>query len=163
MKDILKIYTINNIEEEKFLRKISKDVTVQDINSSDFQSFLDNLIETAKKIVTEEGYSAAGLAAIQVGVDKNVFCILKENSKEFELMINPVIKPIKKEQSTGLEGCLSVPKTEGRVSRYKKIKVKYQDRNGKVVKNIFSNQEAREIQHEYDHTKGILFIDKLID
>jgi len=163
MREILKIYTINNKQEEKFLRKISKEVNKKDINSPEFQSFLDDFLFTAEKVVTEEGYSAAGLAAIQVGEDKNVFCILREDSKEFELMINPVIKTIKKEQAVGLEGCLSVPKTEGKVLRYKKIKVKYQDRNGKVVKGIFSNQEAREIQHEYDHTKGVLFIDKLVD
>jgi peptide deformylase len=92
-----------------------------------------------------------------------VFCILKEDSSEFEIMINPEFKVIKNEKSVDIEGCLSVPHKEGNVSRFKKIKVKYLDRNGKVQKGIFSGQEAREIQHEYDHTQGILFIDKLED
>lgn len=163
MSNILKIYTIENPKENKFLRKISKDVTKEEINSKEFQSFLDDLLYTAKKIVTQEGYSAAGLAAIQIGIDKKVFCILKEDINDFEIMINPKIKVINTTEVIGVEGCLSVPKKEGKVSRFKKIKVKYQNRDGKNLKGIFSNQEAREIQHEYDHTQGILFIDKLVD
>lgn len=163
MSNILKIYTIENLKEKNFLRKISKDVTKEEINSKEFQSFLDDLLYTAKKIVTQEGYSAAGLAAIQIGIDKKVFCILKEDINDFEIMINPKIKVINTTEVIGVEGCLSVPKKEGKVSRFKKIKVKYLDRDGKSLKGIFSNQEAREIQHEYDHTQGILFIDKLVD
>jgi len=78
-------------------------------------------------------------------------------------MINPQIKIFNKTQVLGVEGCLSVPNREGRVSRYKKIKVKYLNRDGNIEKKIFTNQEAREVQHEYDHTEGILFIDKIID
>ncbi len=163
MSNILKIYTIENQKESEFLRKISKEVTKEEINSKEFQLFLDDLLHTAKKIVTQEGYSAAGLAAIQVGIDKKVFCILREDINDFEIMINPKIKVINTTEVIGIEGCLSVPKKEGKVSRFKKIKVKYTNRDGKNLKGIFSNQEAREIQHEYDHTQGILFIDKLVD
>lgn len=163
MSKILKIYTIGNPKERKFLRKASAEVTKEELISEEFQLFLDNLLYTAKKIVTQEGYSAAGLAAIQVGIDKKVFCILKEDSNDFEIMINPKIKVINSTEIIGVEGCLSVPKKEGKVSRFKKIKVKYQNRDGKNLKGIFSNQEAREIQHEYDHTEGVLFIDKLVD
>lgn len=163
MRNNLKIFTIEDKNEEKFLKESSKDVTIEDLNSEQFQSFLDDFLHTAKNVMTEEGYSAAGLAAVQVGLHKNIFCILKDDSKEFEIMINPEIKILKNEKVVGTEGCLSVPKREGKVARYKKIKVKYLDREGKIKKGIFSNQEAREIQHEDDHTKGILFIDKLVD
>ena len=159
----LKILTIKDKKEELFLRKKSKDVTKEEFPNSEFQAFLDDLVFTAYEVETEDGYSAAGLAAIQVGVDKRVFCILREDTGTFEIMINPVIKPVKHEQVVGLEGCLSVPNKEGKVSRLKKIKVKFQDRNGNIKKGIYSNQEAREIQHEYDHTQGVLFIDKLVD
>lgn len=159
----LKIYTIKDKKEEEFLRQSSQDLTIEEIKSKEFQNFLKDLQFTAKNVLTEEGYSAAGLAAVQVGLHKNVFCILKEDSEEFEIIINPSIKILKDEKVLATEGCLSVPNREGRVARYKKIKVKYLDKEGKVKKNIFSNQEAREIQHEYDHTKGVLFIDKLAD
>lgn len=163
MSNILKIYTIEDKKEEQILRKVSKDVSLDEILSKDFQQFLDALILTAQKVKTAEGYSAAGLASIQVGIDKRVFCILREESGEFEIMINPEIKILKDDRVIDIEGCLSVPNKEGRVSRNKKIKVKYLDRNGKVKKAVFRNQEAREIQHEYDHLEGILFTDKLSD
>jgi len=163
MSKILKIYTIDNPSQKNFLRKVSNTVTKEEIQTEEFQKFLDDLIYTAENVLTDDGYSAAGLSAVQVGVDKKVFCILKEDNGKFEIMINPEIKIVKKERLIDIEGCLSVPHKEGRVSRLKKIKVKYLDRNGKVQKGLFSGQEAREIQHEYDHTQGILFIDKLED
>ena len=163
MSKVLQIYTIEDKKEEQLLRKVSKEVKKDEILGKEFQLFLDDLILTAQKVKTTEGYSAAGLASIQVGIDKRVFCILKEESGEFEIMINPEIKLLKDEKVIDIEGCLSVPNKEGRVSRYKKIKVKYLDRNGKIKKGVFRNQEAREIQHEYDHLEGILFTDKLVD
>ncbi len=163
MLKILEIYTIEDSKQRNFLRKTSRNVTLEEIHDKKFQAFLDNLLYTAENVLTDDGYSAAGLSAIQVGVDKKVFCFLKEDSKQFEIMINPEIKIIKDEKVIDIEGCLSVPHKEGRVSRFKKIKVKYLDRNGKVQKGTFSGQEAREIQHEFDHTQGVLFIDKLED
>lgn len=163
MRKILKIYTIKDKKEEKVLRKVSKEVSKDEILSREFQLFLDDLLFTAQEVETEEGYSSAGLASIQVGVDKRVFCILKESSGEFELMINPEIKILNNDKVVDVEGCLSIPNFEGRVSRYKKVKVKYLDREGKTQKAVFKNQEAREIQHENDHLDGILFTDKLSD
>jgi len=160
---ILKIYTIEDKKEEELLRKVSKEVSKSEILSKEFQIFLDDLLFTAQEVKTQEGYSAAGLASIQVGIDKRVFCILKEDSGEFEIMINPEFKPINDERFIDLEGCLSIPNREGRVSRFKKVKVKYLDRKGKIRKAVFRNQEAREIQHEYDHLEGVLFTDKLSD
>lgn len=163
MSKILKILTIQNSKEEKFLRTKSDNVLKEEIKSKEFQNFLDDLINTAQEVLTEDGYMAVGLAAVQVGVLKNVFCILDEHSEKFLIMINPEITTHKPTQILGLEGCLSVPGKEGTVSRYKKIKVKYMDRNGVIKRKLFTNQEAREIQHEFDHTQGILFIDKLVD
>lgn len=163
MAKILKIFTIKDSEEEKLLRKKSVNVSVEEIKSEEFKNFLDDLILTAEKAVTDEGYTAAGLAAVQVGILKNVFCILQDDTKEFLIMINPQIKIFNSTKVLGVEGCLSVPNREGKVHRYKKVKVKYLNRDGNVEKRIFSNQEAREIQHEYDHTEGILFTDILID
>jgi peptide deformylase len=157
------IYTVENPNEKTFLRKVSKDITKNDIQNKEFQSFLDDLIFTAENVVTEEGYTAIGLSAIQVGRDQNVFCFLKENTSTFELMLNPKIDIIKPTQSIEIEGCLSIPKVEGKVARFTKIKVTYLDRKGKRKRGIFKNLEAREIQHEYDHTKGVLFTDKVID
>jgi len=63
-------------------------------------------------------------------------------------------------KETSEEGCLSVPNVYGKVSRYKKIKVKAIDENGKPLEFIAKNFFAKIIQHEIDHLNGILFIDK---
>ena len=162
MGKMLRILQVNNKEDLEFLRKISKNVSLDEIKTEKFQAFLDDLIYTAKNTETEEGYKAAGLAAVQVGQDICVFTILRDTG-EFEIMINPQIKVIKPTCIIGEEACLSIPNTLGNVERVKKIKVVYIDRDGKKRKEIFSNWEAREILHEYDHLEGVLFTDKLVD
>lgn len=159
---MLKILQVDNKQDLKILRKVSKEVSKEEIESSTFQSFLDDLIHTAKNTETEEGYRVAGLAAIQAGKDIRAFCILNEDGG-FKVMINPKIKVIKDELIIDKEACLSIPNRVGNVARVKKIKVQYLNRDGKKEKGIFSNWEAREILHEYDHLEGILFTDKLID
>ncbi len=158
----LRILQIDNKKDLSILRKVSKNVKPEDIKDPSFQQFLDNLIYTAKNTETEEGYRVAGLAAVQVGKEIRTFCYLKQN-EEFEIMINPEIKVIKEDLVIGTEACLSIPNRTGNVPRYKKIKVTYLDREGKKRKERFSNWEAREILHEYDHLDGILFTDKTVD
>jgi peptide deformylase len=153
---------VDNKEDLKTLREVSKVVKKEDINKPEFQKFLDDLIYTAQNTETEEGYRVAGLAAIQVGRKERIFCILSD-SEEFEIMINPEIQILKDRQIIGTEACLSIPNRVGDVSRYRKIKVIYLDRNGKRQKKKFVDWEAREIQHEYDHLEGILFTDILVD
>lgn len=160
MPKLLNIYTIRDKKEEKFLRKTSREVSLDTLKSKEFQSFLDDLLFTAKNVVTEEGYKAAGLAAVQVGKHYKVFCILEDDSNEFELLINPKIEIQSTLQMKCKEGCLSVPLVEKEVNRFKKVRVSYLDREGKKIKRTFTNYEACEIQHEYDHTEGILFIDR---
>ncbi len=161
MGKILKIYTVGDKKEEKFLREISKDLSLEEIKSDRFQTFFDDLLFTAKNVTTQEGYIAAGLAAVQVGKHYNVFCILEEDSRDFFLMINARIEILNTLQSIEKEGCLSIPGVEEPVRRFKKIRATYLDREGKKNRKIFTEYEAREIQHEYDHTQGILFTDRI--
>jgi peptide deformylase len=157
---MLRILQTTNKKDLEMLRKVSEEVSIKEIKTPEFQQFLDNLVYTAQNTKTEEGWDSAGLAAIQVGKAIRVFCFLKENGG-FDIMINPEIKEITDNTDIQTEACLSIPKTVGNVERLKKIKVTYLDRNGNRKKERFSNWEAREIQHEYDHLEGILFTDKL--
>lgn len=161
MGKILKIYTVEDKKEEKFLRELSKEVSLEEIKSDEFQTFLDDLLFTAQNVTTQEGYIAAGLAAVQVGKHYNMFCILEEDSRDFYTMINPKIEILNTLQSSEKEGCLSIPGVEKPVRRFKKIRVTYLDRQGKKNRKVFTEYEAREIQHEYDHTQGILFTDRI--
>ena len=162
MSKKLRVLQSDNEKDLKILREVSKNVEKEEIKSASFQSFLDDLIYTAQNTETEEGYRVAGLAAIQVGKDIRVFCILNDDD-EFEIIINPEIKVLKDKELIATEACLSIPHIQGNVARYKKIRVSYLDRQGLRRKEKFIDWEAREIQHEYDHLEGILFTDKLVD
>ena len=107
-----------------------------------------------------------GLAAIQVAVAKQVLILNipdedgeqpKENLIE---MINPIIV-CKEGETVYQEGCLSVPSFYEDIIRYEYVTVNYQDRYGNTQTIEAGELLSIAIQHEMDHLKGILFIDRL--
>ena len=157
MSKPLRILTIDSKKDEKVLRTPSKDVTLEEIGSEEFQKFLENLLLTAK--LSEE--PAGGIAASQVGVNKNVFFLLNYDTNEWEVFINPEVEPIGFVKTSVEESCLSVPNVEEEVLRYKNIKIKYLNRVGKKRTKKYQDLNAVTIQHEKDHLDGILFIDRI--
>ena len=59
------------------------------------------------------------------------------------------------------EGCLSIPAVAEEVERSWTIIIEYLDRDFQPHTRTFSGATARMIQHEYDHTEGILYLDYL--
>lgn len=57
------------------------------------------------------------------------------------------------------EGCLSNPDLSQSVKRPRPITIEYVTLDFKKQTGIFSGTTARMIQHEYDHTDGILYLD----
>ena len=165
MRNVLKILTINNPEEEKILRTTSRDVNQEEIKSDEFSKFLDQLLQTALTSEEQVGVQSAGISAPQVGKNLRVFYILNNETKKFDLFINPHI--IYSSPSEGLEqdiqqeGCLSVPGREEDVARYKRIEIQYLNAKGEKEKRVLKDLDAREAQHENDHLDGILFIDRI--
>ena len=155
----MKIITVN--EDEKTLRKISKDIPIEEINTPKFHQFLEDLKETAMNAQMPKGWEPAGLAAIQVGEEKKVFIAIDIDTGEFKEFINPKVKVIGDKESIDLEGCLSIPDTTGYVKRPKKVKITYLDRFGVSHTERLSGFNAKIVQHENDHLLGILFTDKL--
>lgn len=99
-----------------------------------------------------------GLAAIQVGIPKNMVVI--DIGDGIRRMINPVI--IKREgRQTQEEGCLSVPEKCVNVKRSKKVVVDYLNEDGQAVRFSAEGLLARVIQHEIDHLLGKLIVDYL--
>lgn len=140
-------------KNEEVLRKISK--PVDELNDR-----MKILIEDMKDTMREKG--GCGLAAVQVGILKSIIVCSPEEGKEY-VYINPEILEESKETEKGTEGCLSVEGFRGDVIRPKKIKLKYQDEDMKEHIEEFSDFHARVICHEVDHTKGILYTDKVIN
>lgn len=152
-----KILTINNKTEEKFLRKRAADFDFSKFTKKEIQG----LIAEMKKIMNAA--NGVGLSANQIGLDMQIFVaeLPQENDKpKFYAIFNPTLsKPSDKKVSTE-EGCLSVPRTWGNVSRPEKITLAGFDKNQKPVKIKAIGFLARIFQHEVDHLNGILFIDK---
>lgn len=110
---------------------------------------------------------SAALAAVQIDQLKRVVIVRNnfddKEDNEFTALINPEIVKYEGEQVVDYEGCLSVSDIYGKVSRYTKIRVKALDINGNEVRFKADGFLARVIQHEIDHTNGIVFIDHIQD
>lgn len=154
----LKILTVENKKEEKFLRTKTLEF--------DFSKF--NKKETAALVKQmKEAMNAAmgiGLSANQIGLNLKVFTVQMPGSKEtpakFYAVFNPKIVKTSSKNVTMEEGCLSVPGLYGIVERPEKITLEGRDKNGKKFKIKSWGLLARVFQHECDHLNGILFIDK---
>lgn len=59
------------------------------------------------------------------------------------------------------EGCLSIPNLSKPVKRHWTITIEYYNKDFERQKQTYSGATARMIQHEYDHTEGILYLDYL--
>ena len=86
-----------------------------------------------------------------------------KTSREFVALINPEIVKAEGEIISDYEGCLSVKDIYGKVPRHSKIRIKALDRDGHEVRFKAEGFLARVIQHEIDHTNGVLFIDHIRD
>lgn len=75
--------------------------------------------------------------------------------------VNAVVTPLKGPYETADEGCLSFPGIRGDVTRPDRIRCEYQDLDGASHVMEAEGWLSRVIQHEYDHTQGILFVDKM--
>jgi peptide deformylase len=150
---IREIITYHN----KLLKQKSEDIV--DFNE-ELHTLLDDMYET---MISRNGI---GLAAIQIAQPLNALIINlpneddKQTKDELIEIINPNI--IEKRGSTlYTEGCLSVPEYYEDVERAEWIKVEYQDREGNVKNFEYEGLMAIAFQHECDHLKGELFIEKL--
>jgi peptide deformylase len=86
-----------------------------------------------------------------------------KEEKGFTALINPEIVKYEGTIETDYEGCLSVRDVYGKVPRHTKIRVKAINTEGEEVRFKAEGFLARVIQHEIDHTQGIVFIDHIKD
>ena len=151
----------------KILRVKTSEINVVD---EKLKKEIDDLVLVLSK---EKGH-AAGLAAVQIGLNRRFFGLLLGEQKKLQLFINPRIeqtfgdrvKPMMifddGKQEEFLEGCLSFPDLFGVVKRYLKIKASWDEIKGdKFVRKeaVFEGIEAIAFQHEGEHLDGILFVD----
>jgi peptide deformylase len=138
---------------DKRLRLKSQPVTAVD---KPLRKLVDDMFETM--------YAAPGigLAAIQIGVPQRVVTMdlaKKDDPKAPQVFINPEVVWKADEKSTYEEGCLSIPEYYEEVARPAAVRVKYLDLDGKQHEIEANGLLATCLQHEIDHTNGVLFID----
>jgi peptide deformylase len=103
-----------------------------------------------------------GLAAIQVAVPLRVVTmdLAKDDEPKAPLVfINPEVVSKSDDKATYEEGCLSIPEYYEEVERPASVKVRYMDLDGKPQEIEATGLLATCLQHEIDHTNGVLFID----
>lgn len=142
-------------QEDEILRKKSREVTESDILLEKNQDLIDDMLETMYH------YNGVGLAAVQVGMLKQIIVIDVEDGKGPYVLINPKILKTKGSKECE-EGCLSFPNEFGKVIRPTEVIVEYYDREAKKVKLKAKDLLAQAVCHEIDHLNGIVFIDLVI-
>jgi peptide deformylase len=157
----LQILTIEDKKQEGILREKSIPVAIEELKDKEFNEFIEDLLYTAQHSEDQGNVPAGGISAIQVGKKKRVFYSLNYDTDQWELFINPTVEPDSFLKITTEEGCLSIPNITGDVSRYYKIRIKYQDINGNWISKRYRDINAVSIQHEFDHLEGVLFTDKI--
>jgi peptide deformylase len=126
------------------------------------------LVDRLKKTLAVE--NGVGIAAPQVGISKNLFLFIRLDlpGEPVTVVVNPII--VNHSDTTicfERDGCLSIPNMSGNSVRYPWIDVEYRNEKGEKIRERLEGYSRQNtftaviFQHEYDHTKGILFIDKL--
>ena len=147
------------------LRSPAAEVPASEIDRPDFQRFIDDMVTTMRE------YDGVGLAAVQVHEPRQVAVLeVSENPRypgkaavPLSVLINPEIFPLGDETEEDWEGCLSIPEIRGRVPRYKRLRVTALDREGNDLDFVAEGFHARVIQHEVDHLRGRVYLDRMPD
>lgn len=151
---------IAKLGEEVLRLKAKK---VKDISSPQIQNLLEDMLYCVKKS------KGVGLAAPQIFKSLQILVISSAPNERYphaplmqeEVMINPKILKKSKKKEKAWEGCLSIPGIRALVPRHRKIKVKYMTRYNEEKTVVFKGFIARVFQHEYDHLKGKVYLDRV--
>jgi peptide deformylase len=147
------------------IRTLAQPVDPSVIATPEFQRLLDDMVETMRE------YTGVGLAAPQVHLPLQIAVLEVENHPRYpemptvplSFLINPLVTVTDQSVIDEWEGCLSIPDLRGRVPRYRQLKVTALGRHGEPLDFIASDFHARVIQHETDHLKGEVYLDRMPD
>lgn len=143
----------------------AKNKLIKDFNSPKIQKLVKDLVATMHKT------DLIGVAASQIGENHMVFVTEPRNTNSRKLSktdklrvyINPKITHQSKKQNIIYEGCGSVADGAifGPVIRPEEVEVQAIDEKGQKFSLRANGILGRVIQHEYDHLRGIEFIQKV--
>ena len=117
-----------------------------------------------------------GLAAPQLDISKRIIAVLVPNPEDAEgnppkeayslqeIMYNPkvVAHSVQDAALVDGEGCLSVDRdVPGYVVRHARVTVEYYNKEGEKQRVKLRGYNSIVVQHEIDHTNGIMFYDRI--
>jgi len=157
---------------EPVLRAQARKLTREEIIGDEIQRLIRDMRETMRDA------PGVGLAAPQVGVPLQLALIedreellsslppheLAEKEREavpFHVIINPEITPLGDDSVNFYEGCLSLSGFSAVVTRARRVRVTYLNERGEPQSVEASGWYARILQHEIDHLRGTLYIDRM--
>ena len=138
---------------------LQESLAVQRFGTPELAALLQDMRDTMAHL------NGAGLAAPQIGVLQRVVIFGVASNPRYPgmdpvpdtVLINPVLTPLSDEEEEGWEGCLSVPGMRGWVPRWRRLRYRGFDEQGRPFEREAEGFHARVVQHEVDHLDGILY------
>ena len=157
---------------EAVLRNAARPLRPEEIGSVRIRELIEHMRETLADA------PGVGLAAPQVGEPLQLAIVedkaeyhaqltaaeLKERGRRpvpFQVLINPEIELLSPPEVSFFEGCLSLPGFMAMVPRARKVRVRALNEAGKPIEIEAGGWYARILQHEIDHLRGTLYIDRM--
>jgi len=169
MANILKIVQAGH----PVLRQRARPLSGDEIRGAEIIRLIDEMRETMRDA------PGVGLAAPQVGLPLQLAVIedrpeyiergdpaqMKERERTvvpFQVLVNPRLTVVDRSPIELFEGCLSVADFVMVVPRVRAVKVEALDHRGQPVTLFVEGWPARILQHEIDHLRGVLCIDRML-
>jgi peptide deformylase len=157
---------------EPVLRGEARSLKPEEIASQRIRDLIEHMRETLSDA------PGVGLAAPQIGEPLQLAIIedkaeyqanlskadLAERERRpvpFHVLINPRIHLLSPPEIAFFEGCLSLPGFIALVPRARRVLVEALDHDGRPVRIEAGGWYARILQHEIDHLRGTLYIDRM--
>ena len=158
---------------EPVLRDPARPLRPEEIGSETIRELIEHMRETLADA------PGVGLAAPQIGEllqlaiveDKAEYqatltpAELAERERHpvlFHVLINPEIELLSPLEVNFFEGCLSLPGFMAIVPRARRVRVRALNEAGEIVTIEAEGWYARILQHEIDHLRGTLYIDRML-
>jgi peptide deformylase len=121
---------------------------------ADLRALADDLLETMRAA------PGIGITAPHVGVLSRLV-VLELSPGEVRTYVNPELDQISRETTRHIEGSVSMPGVTDELERHARIRVRYQDLDGKEQSEEADGLLSICHQHEIDQLDGIFWIDRL--
>jgi peptide deformylase len=127
----------------------------------ELQALVHDLGDTLAGFREKHGFGR-GIAAPQLGVLQRVIFIRMQPTGFRGPLINPEISWRSDDTFELWDDCFSLPNLMVRVSRHQRIRVNYQDGDGRPRELDAEGDFSELLQHEIDHLDGILATDRAL-